>query len=101
MKTWVLRYGSGEKNVSFRGKGGHTRKLRADEIVVAKVSEISEDHVSIHCVEVLGRKAWRVDGNGLQFIKDKIVALNSGKLTQLETLETLEVQFESGKNGGN
>jgi hypothetical protein len=100
---WSIRLGSGQTAVSFRGKMGVQRQLRKDEIVISRTESDVEsvELTTVQCVEVLGRKAWRVDSDAQQVITDLVGKLNEGKFSALEVLENLERRFESGSNGTN
>lgn len=93
---WEIHNGNLEVKYNFRGKGGQIRSLRADELVISKTSEEKPEqgNFTVHCPIVIGRKAWRVDNEGVNVIKDLLKDLNNGNITSLSFLETLERKFE-------
>ena len=96
---WKIRSNSPSQVVTFRGKGGLTRSMRKDELVISNTEkETIENPESVACGEVIGRKAWRTSDEGKSMIENLVTKLNEDEMTPLQVLESIE-RHEGALNG--
>jgi hypothetical protein len=88
-----MKWRINKEPISFRGRIGMVRTTRKDEVVIYQDDKVVEGIV----MEVLGRKAWRFHEN--KIVLTRIVnSLNSGKISEMEALESLEWEQKNGDN---